>query len=156
MAKKKKEPEKPSAKPPDYVFGRPSLYRPEYCEMLVKHMASGLSFDTFAAVIDVNLDTLYEWAKVHPAFSEAKKTAFLKNLHFWEMQGMKGMWEDADGPKINPTIWIFNMKNRHRWRDKHDIEVKTDDTQLAEKEKIKRMSDSELKEYIKQSLKEDK
>ena len=56
------------------ITGRPSLYKPEYCEMLISHMEKGFSFRSFAGIVRVNFDTVYEWEKVHPAFSDAKKT----------------------------------------------------------------------------------
>jgi len=28
----------------------------------------------------------------------------------------------ATGADGNPAVWIFNMKNRFGWRDKHEIE----------------------------------
>ena len=37
---------------------------------------------------------------------------------WWERQGRR-MATGADG---NPAVWIFNMKNRFGWRDKHEIE----------------------------------
>ena len=27
--------------------GRPTKYKPEYCEMLIEHMSEGLSFESF-------------------------------------------------------------------------------------------------------------
>jgi hypothetical protein len=94
--------------------GRPTKYKPEYCQQLIEHMSQGLSFETFAAVIDVNDDTLYEWAKVHPEFSDAKKRAFGKCKILWEKMGIAG----ATGKirNFNAAAWIFNMKNRFGWK----------------------------------------
>lgn len=39
---------------------------------------------------------------------------------WWERQGRR-MASGADG---NPAVWIFNMKNRFGWRDKHEVEAK--------------------------------
>lgn len=99
--------------------GRPTKYREEYCALVIEHMEKGYSFETFAVVVSVNVDTLYEWAKVHAAFSDAKKTAFLRNQLFWERLGIAG----ATGkiPGFNCAAWIFNMKNRHKWVDKQEI-----------------------------------
>ena len=97
--------------------GRPSKYRPEYCSQLIIHMAKGLSFESFGAAVGVNQDTLHEWAKVHTPFSEAKKEAWSQNLLFWEEIGIKGMTGKIPG--FNATIWIFNLKNRFKWRDVH-------------------------------------
>lgn len=128
--------------------GQPTKYDPKYCDMLIKHMASGLSFDSFAGEANVHLDTLYEWAKVHEDFSEAKKTAFSKNLAFWEKAGLQGMWGDKESNMVfNPTVWIFNMKNRHRWRDKQEVEVKDESQSI--RDKISKMSMKELMDLVK-------
>lgn len=62
---------RPAHRLPGYKTGRPSLYRPEYCDMVIEHMAKGHSLTGFAGVIQVNLDTVYEWQTKHPEFSEA-------------------------------------------------------------------------------------
>lgn len=119
--------------------GRPSKYKPEYCEMLVKHMATGLSFESFAAVIDVSEETIHAWARPEGAefkseFSESKRQGFSKNRIFWERAGIQGLFEDTDGPKINSSIWQTNMKNRFRkeWTDTQKIESKVELTAKTE------------------------
>lgn len=103
------------------VGGRPTKYKPEYDEMLIEHMSSGLSFESFAGVISVNQDTLHEWAKVNPSFSEAKKIAFSKCRCWWEKAGISGLWGSKDST-FNAAVWIFNMKNRFKWTDKVEVE----------------------------------
>ena len=117
--------------------GRPTKYKPEYCQMLIEHMAQGLSFETFAAVIKVNQDTLHEWVKVHPSFSEAKKVAFNNCLLFWEKLGIDHIINTSDSESqgegmgysksrsLNSAVWVFNMKNRFKWRDKQPEETDT-------------------------------
>lgn len=102
--------------------GAPSKYREEYCEMLIVHQQAGFSFESFAATIDVNRDTLYEWAKVHKNFSDARKKAKEKALHFWEDIGIKGL---KSGKDFNAAIWIYNMKCRFsdQWADKKETEI---------------------------------
>lgn len=75
-------------------------------------MAKGFSFTTFAAVINVNRDTIYNWEKLFPAFSDAKKIAFDRCQHFWEQQGLEGMWNKPYDKTLNSAIWIYNMKCR--------------------------------------------
>lgn len=121
MAKKPKraKPEKADApkqlpdSAPSPKMGRPPKYRPEFCAMLVEHMASGLSFESFAAVADVDRDTIYEWAKTYPDFSDAKKRGSAKSQLIWEQEGITGMKMMG----FNSAIWIFNMKNRFGWKD---------------------------------------
>lgn len=95
--------------------GRPSKYRKEYCELLVSHMEGGLSFESFAAEVGVIPDTLYEWVKKHPEFSDAKKRGWALSQLFWEKIGIAGATGRIRG--FNAASWIFNMKNRFKWRD---------------------------------------
>lgn len=112
--------------------GRPTKYKPEYCDMLVEHMSEGYSYESFAAVIKVNVDSLYEWEKVNAAFSEAKKSAWGQNLLFWERKGIEGLYNYSERSSgggsssqiFNTTNWIFQMKNRHGWRDKKDVDMR--------------------------------
>ena len=108
--------EKPSTRP----IGRPTKYKPEYCEMLIEHMSGGLSFESFAGVINVNQDTLHEWVKVWPEFSEAKKLAFAKCQLWWEKVGISGLWSTKDS-SFNTGVYCFNMKNRFKWTDKVEV-----------------------------------
>jgi len=102
-------------------LGRPTKYKPEYCEMLIKHMSEGRSLYTFGAVINVNEDTIAEWVKVYPAFSEAKRQGRIKEIAWWEEILRAG----AAGkiPGYNATSVIFALKNKspRHWRDKHEI-----------------------------------
>lgn len=107
--------------------GQPTKYRPEYCEMLKEHMSKGYSFESFGAIVKSHKDTLYNWTKLFPEFSDAKKEAFELNRLFWEDQGLKGLWEETEydekgkplkTKKLNSTVWIFNMKNRFGWVDR--------------------------------------
>lgn len=102
--------------------GRPTKYKPEYCEALIEHMSQGLSFEAFSAVIDVNQDTLHEWAKVHSRFSEAKKQAFSKCRLFWEKIGIEGIW-NVEGKTLNTGNYCFQMKNRFKWTDRVEVEA---------------------------------
>lgn len=57
--------------------GRPTKYKEEYCEELVNYFETAQTtldlpqFFLFAKKIGVCEDTLYEWKKVHPRFSES-------------------------------------------------------------------------------------
>ena len=114
-------------------MARPSKYKKEYCQMIIDYMSEGFSLAAFAGKIEVNQDTMHEWAKKHPEFSEAKRIAIGKSLQWWEKQGVDGLWDitilyDKEGKKVkatkklNATVWIFNMKNRHGWRDQVTVE----------------------------------
>lgn len=142
MAKKKSNPRPPN----DRDQGRDSEFKEEFCQQLVWHMEKGYSFETFAAKADVSRQTLYNWVDQYPQWAKAKDIAFNKCLLFWEQQGIDGLYnesfKDGDGSthskSINASLWIFNMKNRFKWRDRLDEEEKKSDRPLKE------LSDDEL------------
>lgn len=118
--------------------GRPSKYKHKYCDELIKHMKAGLSYESFAGLIGVNKTTLYEWEKKHEAFSNAKKQGESLSLLWWEKIGIAAMLGQPvsapDGRTVsmkdfNATMWIFAMKNRHGWRDRHDVDLKAQITE---------------------------
>lgn len=151
--------------------GRPTLYKPEYCQMVIDHMAKGNSFWSFAADINVHFDTLSEWTKAHPEFSEAKKIGVAKLLKFDEelnKAGSAGLLrrvsreefktdEEGNTTKIvyhepahfAQTYRIFLMKNRYPrlYRDKIEVETKDSDSVKKSAQKIKEiMNDPKLRE----------
>lgn len=107
-------------KPEGYVFGRPTKYRPEYCQMLIDHMSQGLSYESFAATIDTHRATLYRWEEEYPDFCDSKKIGLEKSLIWWEKQGISGLWGNKEA-SFNPAVWIFSMKNRFKWNDKVEV-----------------------------------
>jgi hypothetical protein len=100
--------------------GRPTDYKPEYCQMLIDHMAEGFSFESFAGLIGVTRSTIYEWVSAQPEFSDAKQRGFEASRLTWEKIGST----IAKSGTGNATAFIFNMKNRFRedWNDKQTIE----------------------------------
>ena len=98
--------------------GRPSSYDAAYCQLLVAHMGGGFSFESFASVAGVCVDTLYEWAKVHDEFSEAKKEGRAHQIFRWE-QRLARLADDEMG---NATAIVFALKNVAGWRDKTEVE----------------------------------
>ena len=124
--------------------GRPSKYRQEYCDLLVKHMEDGLSFESFAGVVHVDRDTIYEWANKHKEFSDAKKRGQALCQIWWESKGKEGLFTGKD-EKFNATVWLFNMKNRFGWRDQQSIEHSGPDGKPISIDTRSHMTDDELK-----------
>jgi len=96
--------------------GRPSLYRPEYCQMLIDHMATGMTYESFAGVVSVDRDTLYQWEEVHKEFSDTKRVARAKQ----QLANEKRMHDMSLGKIRNASVTaqIFIMKNCHKWTDR--------------------------------------
>lgn len=116
--------------------GRPTDYRPEFCELLIDHMAKGLSFESFAGLVGVSKQTIYDWVKANPEFLDSKNIGTEKARLWWESKATDYLLNteettrDSEGNQqvrktsLNSTVWIFNMKNRFKdeWRDKQEIE----------------------------------
>ena len=123
--------------PKDKVkVGRKSLYKSRYCKELVdymkeagdpvyKHSVSNGSFvktkvgnlphylSAFARKIGVAFDTLNEWTRVHPKFSDAYKTAVKAQEEMLASGTLAGIYAAAGG--------IFALKNLHRWKDRQEL-----------------------------------
>ncbi len=102
-------------------MARPTKYKKEYCALLIEHMKEGYSLDSFAGKVEVNQDTIYEWLKKYEEFKIAKEYGLSLSLLWWESKGMEGMTGRIIG--FNPTLWIFNMKNRFKWKDVHETKI---------------------------------
>ena len=96
--------------------GRPTKYKKVYCKRIKELMAEGLSKEACAGELKINKDTLYEWIKKYPEFSDSIKEGEALSLAFWERLGIEGTSGKLIG--FNSSSWIFNMKNRAHWRDK--------------------------------------
>ena len=107
---------KPNVRPAKMAkkTGRPTTYREEYCEQLINYMRGVNSFESFSDVIGVHRDTLYEWCKVNPLFSDARKRG-REGLQ----RGLENISKDlmTGKSKGNAAALIFFMKNTTNWRD---------------------------------------
>jgi transposase-like protein len=101
-------------------IGRPSKYKKEECSKAIKLFSEGKSVVQIAAELDVSRDTIYEWQKAHPEFSDSIKNGMAKSEAFWEhiLQGA------ASGlVSINSAALIFLLKNRFQWTDRMDQKI---------------------------------
>lgn len=120
--------------------GRPTKYKPEYCEQLIEHMAAGNSFWSFAGKVRVSFETLDNWTKQNEDFMEAKKVGLGLLLTFDEnlaKAGTAGLLERRaktvrrtikhkdgrieeyeediyDGTTFSASYHRFMMRNRYR------------------------------------------
>ena len=120
-------------------------------------MSKGYSKQACAGELKVSEKTIYAWIEAHKEFEEAIRVGECLSALFWEKQGIEGLYNttdyDEDGKKtssrsLNASVWIFNMKNRHKWRDKqpdeNDVVVNNFST----------MSDEQLDEEIAKLIKD--
>ena len=101
--------------------GRPTKYSPSYPDELVEHMAQGRSFASFGGIIGVTRETLYEWTRVYPAFSDALKIGRAKGMSLWEDR----LATQATASGGNTAAIIFALKNLYQddWSDRNQTEL---------------------------------
>jgi hypothetical protein len=112
---------------PNYKTGRPSLYRPEYCEQVMDYMRKGHSLSAFAGSIECARETVYEWMSKHPEFSEAVSRGRSMRLVPWEEKLMKC----ERGAEVAATIFALKNCDPEEWREvryatfDHNVKIET-------------------------------
>lgn len=112
--------ERPEEKSP----GRPSKYRTKYCQEIVELARKGQTFQMIACGWGVHVDSLHEWAKAYPEFSEAKKLAKQCMEAHMQQIGLAGMLGKIKG--FQAGSWIFWMKAQHSWDEGGQIDQDDD------------------------------
>jgi transposase-like protein len=93
--------------------GRPTDYKPEYCQRVIDLMHGGMYIYEVAAELDVSRETLYAWARTHPEFSDAFKLAKERCKAWWVSQARKNLHKKS----FNNTLYIFYMKSQFNFSD---------------------------------------
>lgn len=88
--------------------GAPTKYRPEFCDKVIELGKAGKSIVQIASALDVHKDTLYEWEKVHPKFSDSLSRARQESQVWWEDQGQIGL----STPGYNSSLWSKQVSCR--------------------------------------------
>lgn len=102
--------------------GRPTKYRPHFCQLLDKAAAEGYSLTAFAGSLGSHRDQLIEWAAKFPEFADAVKRAKALRTQRWETQAINISQNGGSGGQAVMTI--FGLKNvaPEEWRDRVEHE----------------------------------
>jgi len=90
--------------------GRPSLYKPEYCEKVIELGRKGCSPAEIASDLDVDRATLIRWSGEHEEFRTALTRAKIHEQAWWEKAGKAGMVAD----RFNAQVWTKSVAARFR------------------------------------------
>jgi len=109
-------------------MGRPTDYKPEYCETVIELMSEGASKAEVCLELNCDFQSFLNWQKKYPEFFEAVKRGLHLSKGMWEKMGRKAAFGKVEN--FNATAWIFNMKNRfgkmddfsEKWSDKQEVE----------------------------------
>ena len=103
--------------------GRPSSYKPEFCDLIADAMEGGLSAEAAAAKIGISARSLFHWQQEHPQFLQAIQEGRQRALLWWEERAL----EMASGKPGNAAIVSLGLRNRSRaasgWHDAQRHEV---------------------------------
>jgi hypothetical protein len=109
-----------------HAGGRPTDYRPEYCEMVIEALASGVSLTAFAGMIRVSKDTVYEWMVRHSEFSDAVARGKPARLLHLERKLLAARY----GAQCSAAIFALRNADPTEWRDirsvQHDHNVRVE------------------------------
>jgi hypothetical protein len=105
--------------------GRPTLYRPEYCEAVNEHMAEGASLTSFAASIDVARSTINLWMDANPDFMEACARAKAKCAAWWE-KANRNLAMTGEGNQGACKLGLTNMA-ADDWTEKSEQKITIND-----------------------------
>lgn len=117
--------------------GRPSEFKPEFCDLVVNFMSQGYSLTAFAGSIGKSRECVYNWERTIPSFSDAVKAARAARIAKLE----SGLFQ-ADGSQV--TAHIFALKNAcpAEWREINRTELTGADGDPLKVMRV--MSDDEL------------
>ena len=102
-----------------HAGGRPSLYDPAYCAIVIELGKEGKSLAQMAAHFDVARSTIDQWAKDHREFSDALSRARTHMQAKLEEMGFAGM----ANREFNAPVWKTTMQARFRddYTDRQEI-----------------------------------
>lgn len=127
-------------KPEGYTAGRPSDYRPEYCQAVIDLMGEGYDLTAFAGSIRVCRTTVYEWQLAHAEFANAVKIAKAARLFALQTKLL------TTKMGVGVTAAIFALKNAapEDWQDRFN-------TQTDINVRIEKLTDAQLTEIAAQA-----
>lgn len=152
-------------------IGRPTKYKPEYCEQATKLCLLGATDEDLARFFNVANSTIYEWMNEHPDFSESIKDGRLgadanvaKSLYQraigYSHKAVKIFYNSHHGHTVEheyiehyppeATACFFWLKNRRSdlWRDNPAKAIED------EAQKAKNMTNEQLAEVLEKQAQE--
>ena len=134
---------------PKRPVGRPSPYRPEYCERVIELGKEGKLLVEIACALEVTRKTLAYWADEFQEFSAALARAREEAQMWWIGQGRSGLVLPKS-VTFAQSVWMRVMACGwpDDWVEKQRVEHSGE---LNHKEKpadLSRLTDDELESYI--------
>jgi transposase-like protein len=90
--------------------GRPSKYKPEFCERMLEMAAEGCGMAEYAAEFGIDRTTLFDWAASHEDFSTALTRAKIIEQSWWEREARL----NVKNKDFNANLWYRCAASRFR------------------------------------------
>lgn len=90
--------------------GRPSKYKPEFCERILEMAAEGMSFAEYAAEFGVDRASMYRWSEEHEDFRTALTRAKILEQSWFEREARLNM----RNKEFNANLWYRCAASRFR------------------------------------------
>jgi hypothetical protein len=90
--------------------GRPSLYKPEYCEIVESLGKQGKSKAQMCAVLNIGRQTFADWEGKHAAFRESVARAMEHSQAWWEAKAQKSLGRKY----FQAQLWRYSMAGRFK------------------------------------------
>lgn len=105
--------------------GRPSDYRPEYCEQVIEFGKLGLSVAQMASRLDTSKQALLRWVEANPEFRDAMEVARSHSQAWWEEMGQANLIMPKDSGSFQGSVWSRSMAARFPddWRENKGVEL---------------------------------
>lgn len=142
--------EAPKKKP----MGRPTKYKPEYCEAIIELGKQGKSIAQMAAHFDVDKASIYRWSEESEDFRTALARAKAYSQTWWEDKAQ----ENLGSRDFNAQLWLKSVASRFRedYTEKQVTEVSGPDGGAMKVEATAKIDTSVLnsdqREMLKQAL----
>ncbi len=140
-------PQAPQKRP----IGRPSKYKPEFCQRVLELAAEGCGWADYAAEFNVDRKTLFRWGEDHEEFRAALSRAKVLEQVWWEKAGRTGMGAD----KFNALVWKTSVQARFRddYTEKRITEVSGPDGSAIKTESVMSIDTTKMDATQREALK---
>jgi hypothetical protein len=105
--------------------GRPTNYRPEYCERVIEMGRHGFSVAQMASQLGTSKQTLLRWVDANPEFRDAMEIARSHSQAWWEAMGQANLVMPKDSGTFQGSVWSRSMAARFPddWRENKGVEL---------------------------------
>ena len=120
-------------KPEGYVFGRPTQYRPEYCQRAIDFMRQGYSVTALAGHLGMSKDAIYDLINLYPDFRHAINIGRAARVAALEAK----LLTTSQGVGVTAAIFALKNADPDEWKDRYYAENQVNVS-------VEQMSDAEL------------